>query len=615
MNTVNADLRDLVRVAERLAIDAGLENVAARLQDNRSDRDRPGTRVAVVGDFNRGKSTLINRLLGADVLPTGNVPLTRAFVVVRAVADGPATLDIRWPSGATERRELAHDDPWHGLVLDHELETVRVGEGQAAPEEPHLLLSTPSQWLSRVEAELIDTPGLHEGRVDHLLQTQRAVALSDVVVITIAAPSPVSLLERHFLEEELLTKRAPHVIVVLTKVDQLPPDEVEDFVDWFRARIAEMSSSIAVAVGPGLSPEGADALAALRDRISDLAHSSDMMRRRDQRLVWQLADACAAISSAAQAVGGQLGRDQASRQAAIRAAKQQLDADDLRWNQLRLSLDERRLQFTETMRQSVSMSASDLFETLDVELSHVVDIKAWWERELPVRLRHGLKNLVHGLESQITTIVSRDLRWLDAEVTQAFQIARKPVTAGPVSEFSVGELPAIKLDDVRRRRTATRIVTAAGGIAGAAIAFASGVGMPAAFTLGGSAIAAIIAERDADAKTEQQRAVVRKELRRLVDDVIDQFSGKLSTEVDRSYRVAFEELQDARAIWRTARLDALATTADDDPDVTVWTGIRYRADEITAQIPAYLAGQVAPGREIPLAIDVIDQDDQQGDRT
>jgi len=618
MEPVHDDLRDLARTAERVAVDAGLGTVAARLRENRAERDRPGTRVAIVGDFSRGKSTLVNRLLGADLLPTGNVPLTRAFVVVRALAEGPPVLDIRWPSGATERRSLTAGDPWHGLVLEHEPSAVRVAEGETGPAEPEVLLSAPSEWLAGAEIELIDTPGLHEGRVDHLLQTRRAVALSDVVVMAISAPSPLSQLERQFLEEEILTKRVPHVIVALTKVDQLPPDETEEFTDWFRARIAEVSPDITVSIGPGPSG-GPEALAVLRDQIRDLAHADNAIRRRDRRLAWQITDACAAIRSAAAAARDQLKEDEAARHAAVTAAKQELSDDDLRWNQLRLGLDERRLRFIETIREAATAAASELFETLDAELNRVTDIKAWWAQELPVRLRRELKNLAHALEAQLSATISRDLSWLDTEVARSFGMTRKLTPTRPAAPVAVGELPALELEDIRRRRTATRIVTAVGGIAGAALAFASGIGMPAAFTIGGSAIAGILAERNADAKTEEQRVLVRGHVRRLLDDVVDQFKEKLSTEVESSYRIAFDELRTTQATWRTTRLEALAAATGTGPDITAWTDIEHRADDIADRIPADLdrepdlGEQPDPGSEPAPGAPSTDQDDREGD--
>jgi hypothetical protein len=612
MEPVHDDLRDLVRAAERVAVDAGLDAVAAWLRECRAERDRPGTRVAVVGDFNRGKSTMVNRLVGADVLPTGNVPLTRGFVVVRVLAEGPAVLDIRWPSGAAERRSLAAGDPWQGLVLDHEPTAVRVAEGQTGPAEPEVLLSVPSDWLARAEIELIDTPGLHEGRVDHLLQTRRAVAFSDVAVMAISALSPLSQLERQFLEEELLVKRVPHVIAVLTKADQLPPDETGEFTDWFRARIAEVSPDIAVAIGPGPSA-GAEALAVLRDQIRDLAHAGDVIRRRDLRLAWQITDACAAIRSAAGAARDQLKEDEAARHAGVTAAKQELSDDDLRWNQLRLGLDERRLGFIETIREAATSAAAELFETLDAELHRVTDIKAWWEQELPVRLRRELRNLTRALETQLSATISRDLSWLDTEVARSFGMPGKLAAARPAAPVAAAELPVLELEDIRRRRTATRIVTAAGGIAGAALAFASGIGMPAAFTIGGSAIAGVLAERDADAKTGEQRALVRAHVRRLLDDVVDQFKDKLSTEVERSYRVAFDELRVAQATWRTTRLEALAATTGTGPDVTAWTDIEHRIDDIAGRIPADLGREPPPGSAGTAGGLSTDQNDQEGD--
>ena len=614
METVGKDLRDLAREAERVAADAGLEIVVARLRDYRVERDRPGTRVAVVGDFNRGKSTLVNRLLGVEVLPTGNVPLTRAFVLVRALASGAAVLEVSWPSGATERRSLTAEDPWRGLVLDHEPPTVHVAEGQPGPEEPQLLLSVPSDWLSSVEVELIDTPGLHEGRADHLLQTQRAVALSDVAVMAISALSPLSHLERQFLEEELLTKRIPHVIVVLTKADQLPPDEVEEFTDWFRAQVAAVSSDIPVVVGPG-AVGSTEALAMLRDSIRDLAHSNDVIARRDRRLAWQITESCAAIMSAAQAARDQLEQDEASRHTALMEAKQQLSEDDLRWNQLRLGLDERRLRFTETIRDSATAAASELFETLSAELHRIADVKAWWERELPVRLRRELKHLTHALESQISATVSRDLGWLDSEVARTFTMNRKVAVARQMSPVAVENLPELKLEDIRRRRTATRIITAVGSIAGTAIAFAAGAAMPAIFTASGSAIAGIIAERDAEAKIEEQRALVRGHVRRLLDDIVDQFKEKLSTEVERSYRIAFEELHEAQATWRTARLEALASTTGTGPDITAWMDIERRVNDIIGQIPVDLDDEQSDGSVPRPGIEAADQNDHKGDRT
>jgi GTPase SAR1 family protein len=615
MPMTSADLRDLVRAAERVASDAGLDELADNLRNCRAARDHPGVRVAVVGDVNRGKSTLVNRLIGTDVLPTGSVPLTRAFVVVRRLAAGEPALEIRWPSGATERRVLAAGNPWHGLVPGRS-SGAPVGEDeiQAVATDPELVLLTPSAWLADAGIELIDTPGLHEGRVDHLRQTQRAVAVSDVVVMAISAPSPLSLLERQFLEDELLTKRIPHVIVVLTRVDQLPADEATDFIAWFRAQVAAESHRITVAVGPGLAPAGTQALAQLRERISELAHSGDLIRLRDRRLAWHLADACTVIKSAAKSAGVQLTADEASRQEAVQAAKQQLSEDDLEWNRLRLGLDERRLKLTATIRELVKTASAELAETLDVELHRVGDVKAWWERELPVRLRRDLRNLQRTLEAQVSARVSSDLGWLDSQLARAAFTARRSPGLPALPPVTPAEPQDLELGDLRRQRMTARVVTAGGGIAGAAIAFISGVGIPAAFTMGGSAIAAIIAEQGAEARLGEQRAKARHHARLLLDDVAGQLSESLLTGADNCYQAAFGELRSAQAVARDTRFEDLASAMSTGRDITAWLGIQRQANDIAAEVPPDLLGRPDAGQAPACDGDGLAADDQQGDR-
>ncbi|MHB8440386.1 MAG: dynamin family protein, partial [Acidimicrobiales bacterium] len=48
-------------------------------------------RIAVVGEFKRGKSTLLNALVGLDVLPTGVLPVT-AVPIELAAGDGSAVV-------------------------------------------------------------------------------------------------------------------------------------------------------------------------------------------------------------------------------------------------------------------------------------------------------------------------------------------------------------------------------------------------------------------------------------------------------------------------------------------------------------------------------------------
>ncbi len=76
-------LADLGALAER----AGLAYVARDIRDTRLPKlDDERFTVVVLGEFNHGKSTFINALLGAPVMPTGITPTT---AVLAHVMHGP----------------------------------------------------------------------------------------------------------------------------------------------------------------------------------------------------------------------------------------------------------------------------------------------------------------------------------------------------------------------------------------------------------------------------------------------------------------------------------------------------------------------------------------------
>ena len=52
--------------------------------------------LAVVGQFKRGKSSLMNAIIGQDILPTGVLPLTSAITVLKYGPKGKARHFCRW---------------------------------------------------------------------------------------------------------------------------------------------------------------------------------------------------------------------------------------------------------------------------------------------------------------------------------------------------------------------------------------------------------------------------------------------------------------------------------------------------------------------------------------
>jgi small GTP-binding protein len=131
--------------------------------------------VVVVGEFNAGKSALINALLGKKVLAEGVTPTTTRVTL------------IKWGEQVTER--IADD-------------------GFAVITYPLSLLK---------ELNIVDSPGTNAIIRQHERLTDEFVPRSDLVLFTTSADRPMTESERLFLERILAWRKK--VVFVLNKAD------------------------------------------------------------------------------------------------------------------------------------------------------------------------------------------------------------------------------------------------------------------------------------------------------------------------------------------------------------------------------------------------------------
>ena len=172
-----------------------------------ADDDR---RVIVVGPAKRGKTTFVNALIGADVLPTGvNVTTNQPFYVRPAETEG---YRLRFEDGsATEIR--ADDLELYGSEVAAE-------EGRA-PE-----LERPLRWIEvDVPARfvpaglvIVDLPGTDALYAAHAEITRRFVPLADAVIFVMDSDQPFGRQEQKLLES--LLEVTTRIFFVQTKIDQ-----------------------------------------------------------------------------------------------------------------------------------------------------------------------------------------------------------------------------------------------------------------------------------------------------------------------------------------------------------------------------------------------------------
>ena len=184
-------------------------------------------RVAVVGEFKRGKSSLINALLERDVLPADVLPTTATF---NRVTYGDVPLAY-----LTLKDGSRIDIPIDSLAGHITKLTEASSENARRIEEA--VVAFPSMFCKN-DVEIIDTPGLNDDEemtrltVSHLQDV-------DLAIIAVSATMPFSDTEADLTVRLLETDSVCRVLFAVTMIDRVDEEDRERLLNSVRARIKE----------------------------------------------------------------------------------------------------------------------------------------------------------------------------------------------------------------------------------------------------------------------------------------------------------------------------------------------------------------------------------------
>lgn len=221
------ELADLAERARQPAVAAAARERRRRLAANEFH-------VAAVSEFSNGKSTLINALLGTDLLPTHRRPLTAT--VIRVAHGRAPEVRIAFKDG---RQALATPGDGDLRRLLHHFTTSLTA---AAAEVEEVLVRYPLPLLAH-GLVLLDTPGLESVHQVHDRLTRQVLPVADAVLLLVEA-GKVGRLADLQLVRHLRFLRQDALFFVVNKVDQLrSPGEVEETVRELRELLAGVVAS------------------------------------------------------------------------------------------------------------------------------------------------------------------------------------------------------------------------------------------------------------------------------------------------------------------------------------------------------------------------------------
>ena len=359
--------------------------------------------IVVVGEFNSGKSALINALLGDHVLEEGVTPTTARVTLVR------------W--GETLSEQIVNED---FAIVTYPLELLK-------------------------ELNLIDSPGTNAIIRRHELLTTEYVPRSDLVLFTTSADRPLTESEREFLEKILAWGKK--IVLVINKADILDGQEA---IEEVRAFVAQHTAGI-LGYAPELFVLSAK-MAEKANQISDLVEKERLRKASGitdfERYITETLDDRARLELKLSNPLGVASNLLQQAEGLNQAQAEELQADLKLVSELEAMLSAYRKELTAEIKprlaevdnvlQNFEQRGEEFFKT-NLRITNIGNlaksdkIKAKFEEEVLAGLSQEIDAKVHTM---IDWMVDKDLQiWY--QVMGALErrqfIARKQAEVGPVS--------------------------------------------------------------------------------------------------------------------------------------------------------------------------------------
>lgn len=201
--------------------------------------------LAVLGQFKRGKSSLMNAIIGRELLPTGVLPLTSAITTLKY---GPEERLIISQENSSFTKKLPVDS-----LSDYVTEKGNPGNQKKVKTA---CVELPVPFLRR-GIEFVDTPGVGSAIMTNTKVTYDFLPKCDAVIFVTGADTPMTSTELSFLRE--IREYVDKIFFVVNKIDIATEKERSEVLQFVSDTIRSQIECEAVKIFPVSARRGLDA--------------------------------------------------------------------------------------------------------------------------------------------------------------------------------------------------------------------------------------------------------------------------------------------------------------------------------------------------------------------
>lgn len=485
--------------------------------------------AGLFGLIKRGKSTILNALVGDLVSPAGVTPETAVPVHVEY---GPVeqihAYRVDGAVGELDRETLRDHTSLRGRARDRGI--------------THVRWQLPAPVLA-AGLRLVDTPGLDDAEADELFvqRTKQELAAVDLGIVTFLSPPTVGAAEMRFLEE-VVASGPERVLVVANLYPQHfdDPTAREDVVDYVRRRVGETVDHDRLQL------------------VTICAEEAWVARRDGDDEAFERSGGAALVTALGEVVDRTVG---ASALAELEDELERILGHARRELDLRIDVlrsEERMAAREQELRDHLATFEADLDRPIEAA---VRELKALGSQGRTLMQQHQLATKRKLSEARSTEDVQRVLteaiRAVEVRSEDLFRAAQIRITRtlmeldaaldhrADATLLDLGAAQRVELDArlrARRTRAATLGSAAVGGLVGAGAGVALvGAALGPIGLIGGALLAWRLREtRSALGELTTLRVEVSDRLAAVVDELMQELDRRLDRMVEEARRLAHE---------------------------------------------------------------------------
>ena len=203
----------------------GMEERSSSLREGKRKLQSHKFAVGILGEFKRGKSTVINALLGKEIMPADILPCSATMNRVSYALQ--PSVELKMMDG-TKNNIAVEELAQYVTKLDED------SSANAALIEEAIVFY-PCRFCQN-GVDIIDTPGLNDDERMNKI-TEETVPKLDAVIMVLTPDNPFSMSEADFVRNKLMCSDIGRLVFLVNKIDNVRPKDRSRVVESIRAKI------------------------------------------------------------------------------------------------------------------------------------------------------------------------------------------------------------------------------------------------------------------------------------------------------------------------------------------------------------------------------------------